>query len=169
MRITTFGGFVAAACMMAAFTATPSAAACCDDEKKGCCAEEQMACCAGENDPAAAAVIIPQLAPEARPAREMVAVWFTTPVKVGDRILFGKYFIEHDNDRMARGEPCTHIYAASDGRLPVVAFHCTHLDRPRAERALVVLASLGEANGMKELREFQFAGEVGAHGVPDAR
>ena len=68
--------------------------------------------------------------------------------------------------RMARGEPCTYIYAASDLRLPVVTFHCTHLERGRSGAPTVVLRSLGESNGMKELVAFQFAGEIGAHGVP---
>jgi hypothetical protein len=70
---------------------------------------------------------------------------------------------------MARGAPCTYIYAADDRRLPVVAFHCKHVDRPRGERASVTVRPLGEANGMGALREFQFAGELGAHGLPASR
>jgi hypothetical protein len=101
--------------------------------------------------------------------RETMVVRFWTPVKVGDRILLGKYIIEHDNTRMARGQPCTHIYEASDPRLPVVRFHCTHLHRPASEQPAVRLRPLGETNGMRELTEFQFAGEKGAHGVPGIR
>jgi hypothetical protein len=107
--------------------------------------------------------------PEQRPSRETMTVWFTKPVLIGDRILLGKYVIEHDNVRMARGRPCTYIYAASDPRLPVVAFHCTHLKRPISSRPSVTLLSLGEANGMARLTEFQFAGERGAHGAPVSR
>ena len=129
-----------------------------------------MACCdKDEQTPEAVVVLIRQLKPEARPVRETMTVWFRTPVKIGDRILLGKYVIEHDNNRMARGRPCTHIYAASDQRLPVVAFHCTHLKRAAGARPSVTLVSLGEPNGMKELTEFQFAGEVGAHGAPVVR
>jgi hypothetical protein len=104
----------------------------------------------------------------ARPAREAVTVWFHRPVRVGDRILFGKHVIEHDNDRMARGEPCTHIYAASDQQQPVVAFHCTHLDRPTSTNATVMLRRT-EPDGISKLAWFQFAGESGAHGVPPLR
>jgi hypothetical protein len=127
-----------------------------------------MTCCKPANDPIAEAVLIPRL-PEPRPVRESLLVWFAKPVKVGDRVLMGKYIIEHDNGRMARGEPCTYIYAADDRRLPVVAFHCEHVDRPRGEHASVTLRPLGEPNGMREFREFQFAGELGAHALPVSR
>jgi hypothetical protein len=103
------------------------------------------------------------------PARQTMTVWFHKPVKIGDRILLGRYFIEHDNNRMARGRPCTHIYAASDPRLPVVAFRCTHLNRPMSARPVLVMRPLGDANGMAALLAFQFAGERAAHGVPTGR
>lgn len=101
--------------------------------------------------------------------RQTITVWFHTPVKIGDRILLGKYLIEHDNNRMARGRPCTYIYAASDPRLPVVSFHCTHLERPLTPTPTVVMRPLGEPNGLAELLAFQFAGETAGHGVPASR
>jgi hypothetical protein len=70
---------------------------------------------------------------------------------------------------MASGRPCTYIYAASDLRLPVVAYRCTHLKRPVSSRPSVTLQRLGEPNGMARLTEFQFAGEHGAHGTPVSR
>jgi hypothetical protein len=167
MSIRRFVEVGAAACIYA-LTATPAAAACRELQKQPYCGEPAMTCCEPTNDAAAAAVLIPQSV-EARPARETLTVWFKKPVKVGDRILLGKYVIEHDNNRMARGAPCTYIYAADDLRLPVVAFRCEHLHRSRGERASVTLPPLGEANGMQEFREFQFAGEAGAHGVPVRR
>jgi hypothetical protein len=69
---------------------------------------------------------------------------------------------------MARGEPCTHIYAYSDQQNPVVAFHCTHLERDRANDNRVVLVTIGDGT-MQELQEFQFAGESAAPGVPAVR
>jgi hypothetical protein len=101
--------------------------------------------------------------------RRVMTVWFYKPVKVGDRVLIGQYIIEHDDARMARGRPCTHIYAADDPRLPFVVFRCHHLTRPPANAPTVVVHSLGEANGMAELLAFQFAGETVAHGVPIIR
>ena len=104
----------------------------------------------------------PQLNP-APPVRQATDVWFKRPVMIGKSILQGHYVIEHDNDRMARGEPCTHIYAFDDREKPVVKFHCTHLERNRATQNIAVLETRAD---MEHLTEFQFAGEVAAHGVP---
>ena len=106
----------------------------------------------------------PQLMP-APPVKQLAEVWFTNPVLVGRSILQGRYVIEHDNDRMARGEPCTHIYAYDDRTKPIVTFDCTHLERDRADQTIAVLVNTADP-GMKKLVEFQFAGEPTAHGVP---
>lgn len=107
------------------------------------------------------------VAPTATPARQAVSVWFQRPVMAGKHILQGRYVIEHDNDRMARGEPCTRIYAYDDRRMPVVEFDCIHLERDNARQHQVVLASIGD--GMQQFLEFQFAGETAAHGMPKDR
>ncbi len=87
-------------------------------------------------------------------------------MRVGGHILQGRYVIEHDNDRMARGEPCTHIYAYNDRTMPVVAFHCTHLERDRAgDEHRRCSSTIGDGS-MQKMLEFQFAGETAAHGVP---
>jgi len=103
-----------------------------------------------------------------RPAREYAKVTFTSPVRVLNNVLMGDYVIEHDNDRMARGGPCTHIYKLSDRSTPVVTFHCTHLRRPATgTRATISLRryDMGATRGFM-LTEFQFAGSTDAHGVP---
>ena len=135
---------------------------CCGDDK--CCAS---ACCKHDGDATAQ-----EQEPAPAAAREYAKVTFTNPVKVGDAVLMGSYVIEHDNDRMARGEPCTHIYKAGDLRAPVVAFHCVHLDRPLndGETAMVTVRRLPDMNTrIFELVEFQFAGSPDGHGVPDGR
>jgi hypothetical protein len=109
----------------------------------------------------------PQLNP-APPVRQATEVWFQRPVLVGRAILQGRYVIEHDNDRMARGEPCTHLYAYDDRSTPVATFHCTHLERDRASQNVVVLTTVPDGN-MQKLTEFQFAGENFAHGYPSVR
>jgi hypothetical protein len=108
--------------------------------------------------------------PEPTSAREYAKIMFHHAVKVGDRVLMGPYVIEHDNDRMARGRPCTYIYVADDMRLPVVAFHCRHLHRKATDRPTVTLRRLPETTGPAfELIEFQFAGSGDGHGVPGVR
>jgi hypothetical protein len=159
----------------------PAAAACCDQHQmkagEACC---DMPCCAAQavkpestdvlsmlgwqDDPQLAND--PQLAP-APPVRQLTEIWFHRPALVGRHILQGRYVIEHDNDRMARGEPCTHIYAYDDQQTPVVAFHCTHLERARTDKNTVVLATNSE--GWQVMQEFQFAGETASHGVPSGR
>ena len=156
-----------------------AAAPCCQEMKavKACC---DMPCCQDHvatvampdsalTDPFFLAI---QTEPPVPPvvnvaARQTTAVWFMQPVRVGDKILQGRYVIEHDNDRMARGEPCTHIYAFNDQKTPVVAFHCTHLERDAAKGNTVVLQS--NPDGLKTLTEFQFNGETAAHGYPTVR
>jgi len=162
------------------FTPVAADASCCDQTKMaghemkgGCC---DMPCCAEAETFVVREVNLlrllpiqtdPQLFP-APPVRQTTEVWFHRPVRVGGHILQGRYVIEHDNDRMARGEPCTHIYAYDNQRLPVVAFHCTHLERGRAGENIAVLVSVGDGT-IQKLTEFQFAGETAAHGVPTER
>ena len=172
---------LAAAGVASLMLLTPAAAdaSCCDQTKMaghemkgGCC---DMPCCANKAvkaEPKEIELLLPlendpQLNP-APPVRQRTEVWFQRPVRVGGYILQGRYVIEHDNDRMARGEPCTHIYAYDNQKLPVVAFHCTHLERGRAGENIAVLVSVGDGT-MQKLTEFQFAGETAAHGVPTER
>ena len=170
---------VAATAVAAFLISAPaaSAAPCCDHHQtaNACC---DMPCCAdhktASTEPSAIdiffamndQVVEAQLEPAA-PVRQVTEVWFTRPTRVGRQILQGRYVIEHDNERMARGEPCTHIYAYSDQKTPVVAFHCTHLDRGRADKNVAVYYT--DADGLARLTEYQFAGETAAHGVPIVR
>ena len=145
-------------------------ASCCDKNHK---AQETKACCADHHKSAEPDLIQkfmtmdPQLNP-APPVRQVVEVWFSRPTLIGRTIVQGRYVIEHDNDRMARGEPCTHLYAYDDQQNPVAVFHCTHLERDRAPKNVVVVTD-DAATGMKRLTEFQFAGETASHGYPSVR
>lgn len=101
------------------------------------------------------------------PARQSTVVWFNQPVRIGNNILQGRYVIEHDNDRMAAGGPCTYIYKFEDQKTPVVAFHCVHLERDGVDKPTVVLST--GPDGFKRLVEFQFPGDTGGHGMPTVR
>ena len=147
-------------------TVLMAAEPCCDG---GACCQKMAACCNNEGDNVAASVLLPQMEQTTVVARQTSVVWFMKPVRVGDSILQGKYIIEHDNDRMARGLPCTHIYSADKPQTPVVKFHCTHLERPQADRDVVELVSTGDASVPAKLGAFQFAGESAAHGMPKGR
>ena len=161
-----------AAGAVAALMLVPAAAdaACCDQDHKS---HQPMACCADHHVTAEPTIVErfmqmdPQLTP-APPVRQVAEVWFKRPTLIGRTIVLGRYVIEHDNDRMARGEPCTHIYAFDDRKTPVATFHCTHLERDRADANLVALID-DAPSGMKRLTEFQFAGETASHGYPTIR
>lgn len=153
--------------VLAGLMTLPSSALAADREC-GCCGDTvcTMACCNEDGNAAAAAVLLPT---GNTPARQVAVVWFKNPVLVGDNILMGKYIIEHDNDRMAKGLPCTHIYASNKPQVPIVKFHCTHLEAARSDRDLVALRRTGDASLPTKMTSFQFAGETAAHGVPPAR
>ena len=142
-----------------------------------CCKEKagDMPCCTPAEPVATAVDVLVAMAggldwslpPTDMPERQTVVVWFDRPTLIGRTILQGKYVIEHDTARMARGEPCTHIYAADDLQAPVVTFHCTHLDAAQTAKTTVLLKSLPD--GWRRLVQFQFAGEDFAHGFPTGR
>src|SRR6266567_2044188 len=67
--------------------------------------------------------------------RQSAMVTFARPTWVTDQMVVGTYVVVHDEDKMARGEPCTTFYrvgAAQERLQEVVSFHCI----PR-ERAIV--------------------------------
>lgn len=95
---------------------------------------------------------------------ERATIEFTETVKLLDVFLKGEYLILHDEDKMAKGEDCTYVYDAK-GKL-VVSFHCTPVERPKADRFRVVTARSVISNGPAEIKEIQFAGSTEAHLVP---
>ena len=109
------------------------------------------------------------VAQEIDKAQQTMVVRFANAVMVGDRVLMGTYLIEHDNNRMAAGRPCTYIYNMGDRRYPVVAFRCTHLRRDRANTPRVEMVSTGDPAIRDRMTAFQFAGEAAGHGVPRVR
>jgi hypothetical protein len=150
------------------FMVTPLAAdAFCCDQKGQAGHHAQSACCdqpccndAKAVEPGAIEILLAMDSRQnpAPPVRQATDVWFQRPVLVGRAILQGHYVIEHDNERMSRGEPCTHLYAFNDRLRPVATFHCTHLERDRASENVVVLTNTANSS-MQKLLEFQFAGE----------
>ena len=83
-----------------------------------------------------------------------MVVWLDRATWIGDRVLLRKYVIEH-------------AAIAWRNRLPVVTFHCTHLEGERADRDTVAVRS--QQHGTRELLSFHFGGESAGHGVPAVR
>jgi len=99
--------------------------------------------------------------------KDAAVVEFTDKTKLGGEILFGTYYFEHDDSRMARGEPCMYVYKYEQdkaGKL-VVSFHCTPVDRPKARDVIVSLA-MSNSPDVFLLTEIQFKGSTKGHLVP---
>jgi len=86
---------------------------------------------------------------------------------IAGRFISGPVMFEHDDARMARGEPCTRVLRFVPGKGPaeeLVGFHC----KPRWGQAPDKFKAATDRlpDGMRVLTEYQFAGDDEAHGVP---
>ena len=107
----------------------------------------------------------------AQPRRHTAIIRFDRPTWVASEMLVGSYLVVHDDDRMARGEPCTTIHrlgVSASSESEVVAFHCVPRTRGPASTFRVTIDS-SLASGADTLVEYQFAGDTEGHGVPLAR
>ena len=101
--------------------------------------------------------------------KETAVVEITDKTQLLEAVLLGKYLFEHDDERMARGEPCMHVYNYANGKAGdlVIAFHCKPVERPKAKQ-LVVNVAMTKTPDLFQLTEIQFAGTVKGHLVPGA-
>ena len=100
--------------------------------------------------------------------RESAVVEFSENVKLGNVLLRGQYLFVHDEERMAKGEPCTYIYRGKDldeAKL-VASFHCIHTDREMVSEFTATIIKRATPYDIPELREIQFAGSKDGHRVP---
>ena len=93
---------------------------------------------------------------------ERATIEFTETVKLLNVFLKGEYLVVHDEALMAKGEDCTYLYDRK-GQL-VVSFHCTPVERRKADSFRVVTRLL-DSSGLREIVEIQFAGSTEAHKV----
>lgn len=92
---------------------------------------------------------------------------FVNPVSIQGRVVMGPVMILHDDEKMAKGQPCTTIYRFDTERGPaeeLASFHCKPVQRNVAELTTLTLA--GGPDTCKRLVEYQIAGETEAHGIP---
>jgi hypothetical protein len=81
----------------------------------------------------------------------------------------GPVVFEHDDARMARGEPCTTVYTYDrktkrPGNV-IVEFMCLPQERPLTANFAATCTRESPA-GPERLAEYQFAGDREGHGVP---
>lgn len=104
----------------------------------------------------------------AAPRKETAVVEFAETVKLTGVLLRGQYLLVHDEERMARGEPCTWVYSGTeinDAKL-VASFHCIHVDREKTETLKVSFKRNVSPYATPEITEIQFAGSKDGHKVP---
>jgi hypothetical protein len=111
--------------------------------------------------------------PQAQTAQiQKAVVEFTEPVKLLGVILKGSYLFLHDEGKMARGEPCSWVYARGQtGKFDrlVASFHCIPVEREEpAEQFKVIISGMNSPFTMPEVVEYRFAGSTEGHQVPKA-
>ena len=103
----------------------------------------------------------------ADPALKWAIVNLKDTTVIAGAFVSGPVVFVHDDERMARGEPCTsvHRFDPKNGAgEEIVAFHC----KPRWTRApeRFTSAVTTQPDGPRVMTEYQFAGDEEAHGVP---
>jgi hypothetical protein len=107
---------------------------------------------------------------DAVPTRRSAVVRFLRPTIIAGSFVIGTVVIEHDDAKMARGEPCTTVYhykSENERGEPIVSFMCMPRERPLATQFEATV--VGTVSWPDRLTEYQIAGEREGHGVPDWR
>lgn len=102
------------------------------------------------------------------PVRNAAVVRFIRPTIVAGTFVLGTVVFEHDDGKMARGEPCTTVYHynanTNERGEAIVGFMCVPRERPLATKFETTLVQT--VSWPDRLMEYQFAGEREGHGVP---
>ena len=106
----------------------------------------------------------------ATPRVKWAAVNLKDTTMIAGAFVSGPVVFVHDDDRMARGEPCTTVHRFVPGKglgEEIVGFHC----KPRwtSAPARFTAATTTRPDGHPILTEYQFAGDEEAHIVPTSR
>src|SRR5262245_29002375 len=124
----------------------------CCIENPSCCGGSASTCCT---------------TPDLTRGKQWSVTNFVDAIMVDRSLVSGPVLIVHDEEKMARGEPCTTFYRfdpATGPKEALVSFHCKpHRAEPVSKATF--RTSITDA-GIKRLVEYQFEGEAEAHGVP---
>ncbi len=105
--------------------------------------------------------------PAADPALKWAAVNLKDTTVIAGAFVSGPVVFVHDDEKMARGGPCTSVHRFEPGKglgEEIVAFHC----KPRWTSApgRFTTATASRPDGPPVMTEYQFAGDEEAHGIP---
>jgi hypothetical protein len=139
---------VAGAGTLTARGAAARAATPCCEEHALCCLLGSQPCCVTSD-------------------KQSAIVNFMDTVLVNRKLVSGPVLIVHDDAKMARGEPCTTFYRFDQAEGPkeeLVSFHCKPRRADRVESTTIT--TVNTDLGVKQLVEYQIAGDSEVHGVP---
>jgi hypothetical protein len=105
------------------------------------------------------------------PKTQRAVVVFDEPVKLLGVILKGEYIFVHDDERMAKGEDYSYVYARENGQQGrlVISFHCIPVQREAVDHFTVMIGGYDPVTHLAELLEYRFAGSAEGHKVPLAQ
>jgi hypothetical protein len=101
-------------------------------------------------------------------ARQWAVVYLAEPTLIGSTIVQGPVIFTHDDERMARGEPCTTVQLLEPAKGPleeIASFHCIPRSAPAPHRFTIKTRPNTKMGYGCVLTEYQFAGDGEAHGV----
>jgi hypothetical protein len=105
---------------------------------------------------------------DAVPTKRTAVVRFLNPTSIAGTFVLGTVVIEHDDDKMAHGQPCTTVYrfkSRTELGEPIVSFMCMPQERALATKFEATLYR--SVASPDRLIEYQISGEREGHGVPD--
>lgn len=101
--------------------------------------------------------------------RQWAVVYLREPTLIGSTIVQGPVIFSHDEEKMARGEPCTTVQLFEPGlgpAEPIASFHCTPIRRPSVSMFTIRTRPNTQDGIGCVLTEYQFAADAVGHGVP---
>ena len=102
------------------------------------------------------------------PSREWIITTLLRPTLIAGIVAQGPVLIIHDDELMAKGEPCTSVYRFNTTRgvqEKLVSFMCTPAQRDVVDK-FTITCTKTPMSGLDVLAEYQFAGDKEGHEVP---
>lgn len=118
-----------------------------------------------------------RLAVAQTPKKDVAVVDLADKTKVMKEVLQGKYIFVHDDEAMAKGQPCFYVYKYSQDAAGkpdikpenlVLSFNCQHLERGKAPQVVITYTMVPGNADLFEIKEVQFAGSTAVHRLPNS-
>lgn len=124
-----------------------------------------------------AGTALARLAVAQTPKKDVAVVDLPDKTKMMKEVLQGKYIFVHDEEAMAKGQPCFYVYKYSQDAAGkpeikpanlVLSFNCQHLERNKAQQIVLTYTMAPGNADLFEIKEVQFAGSTAVHRLPNS-